>query len=90
MNPYVFTYHGNEVRAMHRSVAGTVSLPEPLSSVGFRCFGLPWSTDVNPKTEANRADKDRPRIQVRDHVHKSPTLPHSNLQDLSPIIIQTV
>ena len=90
MNSYVFTYHGNEVRAIHRSMADTVSLHEALASVGFRCIGLPWSTDVNPKLEANRADKDRPRFQVVDHVYKSPTLPHTNLQDVSPIVIYGV
>ena len=37
MNSYVFTYHGSEVRAIHRSMADTVSLPEALASVGFRC-----------------------------------------------------
>ena len=45
MNSYVFAYHGAEVRAIHRSMADTVSLPEALASVGFSCIGLPWSTD---------------------------------------------
>ena len=69
MNSYVFTYHGNGVRAIHRSVADTVSLSDALSSVGFRCIGLPWNTDANPRLEANRSDKDRPRIQVVDDVY---------------------
>ena len=38
MNPYVFTYHGNEVRAIHRSMADMVSLSDALSNVGFRCI----------------------------------------------------
>ena len=45
-----------------------VSLSDALASVGFRCIGLPWSTDANPKMETDRADKDRPRIQVVDYV----------------------
>ena len=40
--------------------------------------------------EANRADKDRPRIQVVDYLYKSPTLPHTILQDSSPIVISSV
>ena len=64
-----------------------VSLSDALSSVGFRCIGLPWNSACNPKMEADRADKDRPRIQVVDYVYKSPTLPHTNLEDGSPIVI---
>ena len=90
MNSYVFTYHGNQVQAIHRSMADMVSLSEALSSVGFRCIGLPWSTGVNAKLENDRADKDRPRIQVIDYVYKSPTLPHTNLVDSSPIVISGV
>ena len=90
MNSYVFTYHGASVRAIHRSMADTVTLTDALSSVGFRCVGLPWSVDVNPKMETDRADKDRPRIQVVDWVYKSPTLPHTNLLDSSPIVISGV
>ena len=73
MNSYAFTYHGNQVQAILRYMADMVSLSEALASVGFRCIGLPRSTDVNPKMGANRADKDRPRIQVVDYVSKSPT-----------------
>ena len=87
MNSYAFTYHGKEVRAIHRSMVDMVSLSEALSSVGFRCIGLPWSTDSNPKTETDRADKDRPGIQVVGYVYKSPTLPNINLEDGSPIVI---
>ena len=87
MNSYVFTYHGNQVQAIHRSMADMVSLSEALASVGFRCIGLPWTTDRNPKFQENRADKDRPRIQVIDYVYKSPTQPHTNLVDSSPIVI---
>ena len=90
MNSCVFTYHGNQVQAIHRSMADFVSLSEALASVGFRCIGLPWSTDSNPKMETDRADKDRPRIQVIDYVYKSPTLPHTNLVDSSPIVIPGV
>ena len=90
MNSYVFTYHGNQVQAIHRSMADMVSLSEALASVGFRCLGLPWSTAVNAKMENDRADKDRPRIQVVGYVYKSPTLPHANLIDSSPIVISGV
>ena len=90
MNSYVFTYHGAGVRATHRSMADTVTLTDALSSVGFRCVGLPWSTDCNPKMETDRAGKDRPRIQVVDYLYKSPNLPHTNLLDSSPIIISNV
>ena len=90
MNSYVFTYHGKEVSAIHRPMADMVSLSEALASVGFRCIGLPWSTDSNPKMETDRADKDRPRVQVVDWVYKSATLPHTNLEDASPIVISCV
>ena len=90
MNSYVFTYHGNQVQAIHRSMADMVTLSDALSSVGFRCIGLPWNLACNPKMETDRADKDRPRIQVVDYVYKSPTLPHTNLEDASPIVIAGV
>ena len=57
MNSYVFTYHGNQVQAIHRSMADMVSLTEALASVGFRCINIPWAIDVNPKLQENRADK---------------------------------
>ena len=90
MNSYVFTYHGASVRAIHRSLGDTVALTDALSSVGFRCVALPWSTSGNTKMETDRVDKDRPRIQVVDHLYKSPTLPHTNLVDSSPIVISGV
>ena len=90
MNSYGFTYHGAQVRAIHRSMSDTITLTDALSSVGFRCVGLPWSTDCNPKMETDRADKDRPRIQVVDYLYKNPNLPHTNLLDPSPIIISNV
>ena len=90
MNSYAFTDHGNQVQAIHRSMADMVSLSKALASVGFRCIGLPWSTAVNSKMENDRADKDRPRIQVIEYVYKSPTLPHTNLVDSSPIVISGV
>ena len=90
MNSYVFTYHGAGVRAIHRSMADTVTSTNALSSVGFRCVGLPWSTDCNAKAETDRADKDRPRMQVIDYLYKHPTIPHTNLLDSTPIIISTV
>ena len=90
VNSYVLTYHGHQVQATHRSMADMVSLSDALASVGFRCIGLPWNTDANPKMEADRADKDRPRIQVVGYVYKSPTLPHSNLRDAQPIVISCV
>ena len=40
--------------------------------------------------ETDRSDKDRPRIQVIDYVYKSPTLPHANLEDASPIVLARV
>ena len=58
--------------------------------MGFRCIGLPRSTAVNVKMENDRADKDRPRIQVSDYVYTSPTLPHTNLAGSSPIVISGV
>ena len=87
VSSYVFTYHyGNQVQTILRSMADIVSLSEALASVGFRCIGLLWITDASPKMETDRADKDRPRIQVVDYVYKSLTLPHTNLQDSSPIV----
>lgn len=85
-----FSHHGNQVQAIHRSMADMVSLPEALASVGFRCIGPPWSTDTNPKIETDRVDKDRPRIQVVDYVYKPPTLPHTNIVDSPPIVISGV
>ena len=90
MNSYVFTYHGAGVRAIHRSMADTVTLTDASPSVGFRCVSLPWSTDCNPKMETDRADKNRPRIQVVDYLYKSPNLPRTNLLDSTPIVISTV
>ena len=90
MNSYVFTYHGAEVRAIHRSMADMVSLSEALASVGFRCISLPWDTAVNAKMENDRADKDRPRTQVVDFLYKHPTLAHTNLVDSSPTVISGV
>ena len=87
MNSYVFTYHGSGVRAIHGSMADMVSLSDALASVGFRCIGLPWDLDSDPKIETDRADKSWPRIQVIDYPYKSPTLPHTNLQYVSPIVI---
>ena len=86
MSSCVLTYHGNQVQAIHRSMADMISLSEALASVGFKCIGLSWVTGANPKMETGRADKDRPRIQVVDYVYESPTLLHTNLQDSSPII----
>ena len=90
MNCYVFTYHGNQVQAIHKSMADFVSLSEALASVGFKCIGQPLGTDSDPKMETDRADKDRPRIQVVGYVYKSPTPPHTNLVDPSPIVISGV
>ena len=67
-----------------------VSRSEALASVGFRCISLPWASDINPKLQENRADKDRPRVQVIDYVYKSPTRPHTDLVDSSPIVISGV
>ena len=72
-------------------MADMVSLSDALASVGFRCIGLPWNSDANPKMETDRADKDRPRIQVVDYaLIRSPTLPHIDLQDGSPIVISGI
>ena len=90
MNSYVFTYHGAEIKAIHLSMADMVSLPEALASVGFRCIGLPWNSDSNPKMETDRADKDRPRVQVIDYLYKHPVILHTSLQDSSPIVISGV
>ena len=87
MNSYVFTYHGSEVRAIHRSMSETVSLTEALASRGFRCVGLPWDVDSNPKMQENRVDRDRPRIQVVDYLYESPNSSYTNLKDASPIVI---
>ena len=87
MNSYIFTHHCSEVKGTHRSMADTVSFGQVLASVGFRCSGLPWDTDSNPKMESNRASENRPRIQVVDYCYKYTTLPHTNLKDSTPISI---
>ena len=38
MNSCGFTYHGDQVQAIRRSMADFVSLSEALASVGFRCW----------------------------------------------------
>ena len=38
-------------------MADMISLSEALASVGFRCIGLPWSTDVIQTLETARADE---------------------------------
>ena len=86
----ICSYHGAEVKAIHRSMANMHSLPEALSSLGFKCIGLPWNNDSNPKMETDRVDKDRPRIQVVDYLYKHPTILHTNLQDSSPIVVSGV
>ena len=85
-----FSYHGAEVRGIHRSMADMVSLPEALASVGFRCIGLPWNSDSNLKMQTDRADKDRPRIQAIDYLYKHLIILHTDLQDSSPIIVSGV
>ena len=90
LNSYVFTTHGNHVQPISRFMADMASLTDALSSVGFRFSGPPWSTDTNLEMETDRADKDKPRIQVADYAYKSPTLPHTNLQDSPPIVISGV
>ena len=65
----------------------TVSLTEALASCGFRCVGLPWDVESNPKMQENRVDRDRPRIQVVDYLYKSPNSSYTNLKDASPIVI---
>ena len=90
INSRVRTYHGGQVQAIHRSMAGIVSLSDALAFVGFHCIGLPWGTDTNPKMETDRAAKDRSRIQVVDYVYRNPTLPRTNLQDSPPIVISSV
>ena len=90
MNSYVFTYHGGETRAIHRSISEMASSTDALQGVGFRCVGPPQVIDVNPNLETDRADKDRPSIQVVDYLYKSPTLNHTNLKDDNPMIIRAV
>ena len=88
MNSYGFTHHGSEVRAIHRSMSETVPLIEALASCGFRCVGLPWDVDSNPKMQDNRVDRDRPRIQVVDYLfYKSPNSSYTHLKDASPVVI---
>ena len=84
------SYHGAEVKAIHRSMADMVSLPEALGSVGVRCVGLPWDSDSNPKMETDRANRGKPRIQVIDYLYKHPIMLHTNLQYFSPIAIPGV
>ena len=78
MSSYVFSYHCAEVRSIHRSMADMVSLLEALASVGFRCIGLPWNSDSNPKMQTDPVDKDRPRIQVIDYLYKHPAILNTN------------
>ena len=87
MNSYVFTYHGSEVRAIHRSMSETVSLTEALASCGFRCVGLSWDVGSDTNLQDNRVDQDRPRIQVVEYSYKSPSSSYTNLKDASPIVI---
>ena len=90
MNSCDLSYHGAEVKAIHRSMADMVSLPEALASVGSRCVGLPWNSYNNLKMETGRANRDKPRIQVIDDLYKHPTISHTNLKYSSPIVISGV
>ncbi len=90
MNSYVFTYHGAKVVGIHRSMSSIVSLEEALQSTGFRVVGAPWAVESNLKMETNRIDSDRPRIVVVDFKYKHPTLPHTALEDSTPIEIRGV
>eukprot|EP00972_Heterocapsa_arctica_P004620 686204-Heterocapsa_arctica.AAC.1 len=90
MNPYVFTYHEAKVVGIHRSMSSIVSLEEALQSTGFRVVGAPWAIEPNVTMETNRTDTDRPRIVVCDYLYKRPTLAHTSLEDLGPIVIRDV
>ena len=81
------TYHGGEVRAIHRSMSETGSLTEALASCGFRCAGLPWDVDSNPEMQDNRTNQDRPRIQVVAFLYQSPNSSYTNLKDTAPFVI---
>ena len=88
MNSFCFTYHGNKVVGIHRSMSSIVSLEEALQSTGFRVVGGPWSAESNSKMETNRVDTDRPRIVLVDYLYKHPTSVHSSLVDSEPIVIR--
>eukprot|EP00972_Heterocapsa_arctica_P006452 945203-Heterocapsa_arctica.AAC.1 len=88
MNSCVFTYHDAKVCGIHRSMSSIVSLEEALQSTGFRTVGAPWAIESNAKMETNRTDTDRPRIIVVDYLYKHPTLAHTSLGDLEPIVIR--
>ena len=49
MNSFVFTYHGAGLRAIHRSMADTVTLTDAFSSVGFRCVSFALEHRLQPK-----------------------------------------
>eukprot|EP00972_Heterocapsa_arctica_P068986 10194788-Heterocapsa_arctica.AAC.1 len=88
MNSYVFTYHGNKVCGIHRSMSSIVSLEEASQSTGFRVVGGPWGVNSNANMETNRADSDRPRIVIVDSKYKHPTFAHTSLEDVTPIVIR--
>ena len=87
MNSCVFTHHGNQVQAIRRSMADMVSLSEALAPVGLRVLGFhgaPMSTQNVKLTGLIKTDL----VFKLFNVYKSPTLPHTNLQDSSPIVFQ--
>eukprot|EP00972_Heterocapsa_arctica_P066725 9846857-Heterocapsa_arctica.AAC.1 len=69
-------------------MSSIVSLEEALQSIGFRVVGAPWASESNAKMETNRVDSDRPRIVVCNLKFKHPTLAHTFLEDLEPIVIR--
>eukprot|EP00972_Heterocapsa_arctica_P105789 15583800-Heterocapsa_arctica.AAC.1 len=77
-----------QVVGSHRSMSSIVSLEEALQSTGFRVVGAPWAVESNANIETSRTDTDRPRIVVFDYKYKHPTLAHTSLEDLEPIVIR--
>ena len=60
MNIYVFTYHGAGVKAIHRSMADTVTLTDALSSVGLDvlvCHGAPRAINKRKLIVQIKADQ---------------------------------
>jgi hypothetical protein len=87
MNNFVFKYDtSGKVQAVSRNSSIVFNLEDALTSMGFRCFLTPWSTDCNPKLETNQDDDNRPRIQIIDLYYKHPSDPNTNLEDSTLII----
>ena len=64
INSYVFSYHGKQIKGIHRNLSNMVNLTDSLVSVGFKTNNIVFQN--NNDLETNRPDNERPRVKVID------------------------